>query len=163
MISTLAEITGSTLIERTSDCLSYRYFLTVTLDTKPSNDQEMERIIIRDFRKLARKNQSHILPIVGYDRWRTTAAHYHAIVLSERPISFVWLKTYHKSKSALDYSEYNHTPLTTDNKSRCLQYTVSKNSPNTHDLLNCALFHPRDRRMPCSANECHIGIITQDI
>ena len=160
MESTLPELTSSTLIDKTEDFLPYRYYITVNLDRKPTEDKDLERIIIRDFRKLARKNKSHILPIVGYDRWRTIPAHYHSLVLSELPLSFECLRSFHKGKSALHCKDYNHIPLTEDNKSRCIQYVVGKDSSKTHDLLNCALFHPRDGRKPCSGNECHIGIIT---
>ena len=137
------------VVQRTKDILRYRYFLTVVLRSwrvLRQLDKSMEKIVISDFNVLARYNRSHILPLVGINSNRkyNSTPHYHAIALSEHPLSIECLERYDTHQSVQLQSYDNHV--------RGIVYTSLK-----HESVGRSTFHPRDRRSRCKNHTCDIA------
>lgn len=137
------------IVEETKDILRYRYFLTVTLRSwkvLKQLDKSMEKIAISDFNVLARYNRSHILPLLGLnsDTKYNPTPHYHAICLSERPLSVECLERF-KTHLSVQLKPYSH-------HISGVIYTSLK-----HEGVGKTTFHPRSSKSGCKSHTCDVA------
>ena len=142
------------MLQQYAPILPYIYNLSVTPTERglKRNSNRMIALMVRDFRRLARTNHSHLQPIAAYDVYNTENPHYHAIIMADKPLKFDCLKFYHTGVTSILAKPFEQM----DNS---IKYVVAKNGYYTHIEHSFSLFHPRNHC--CKNNVCDIAIKTK--
>jgi hypothetical protein len=134
-------------IKASKKIMPHHYFLTTVFENweiVDRLDKPIRQIALTDCKVLARYSKSHLFPLIGVNDDKKRKCHYHAILLSEKPLNFDSLHKFNDGRS-MDIRDY-------DGRRDCLIYTGRKHLP----FYQTNVIHPR-MKSGCKCNQCSIS------